>query len=166
MNDNSTFEVTKLNGNNFALWEFGIKFALEAKELTGYIDGTEEEPDKEAKPADWKAWRTKRSQAAVILLGSIDVSLHPLLINCQTPKEIWDKIKGVYSSSRENSKDDAYEKFYSFRFDGGTSMNLQLEKFGSILKQLKDAGETHSDSSICNRLLTCLPARFSSFRMT
>ena len=165
-NSKEIFEITKLDGANFSLWEFGLTFLLEAKELTGFIDGSEKEPDKETKKAEWKVWKQKRSQTAVILLSSIEKSLHQHLINCRNPEEIWNKVIGLYGSTKENSKDDAWEKFYSFRFSEGVSINLQIEKFESIVKKLIDAGENLSDSSITNRLLNVLPARFSGFRMT
>ena len=81
--------------------------------MTGFLDGTKKEPDKE--------WNKKSSQAAVLLLNSIDLSQRLLFINCRTTKAIWDKIQELFSNTRENLKDDAYEKFHDFRFAKGIS---------------------------------------------
>ena len=85
VNDKDIFEITKLDETNYSLWEYGVSFILEAKELTGYEDGTEKEPEKKNKPDECKVWKKKSSQAAVILLSSIEKSLHQHLINCRTP---------------------------------------------------------------------------------
>ena len=70
MADKDTLDLTKLDGTNSSMWKFGITFLLEAKDLTRYIDGTEEEPDKATKLDNWKKWKKATSQAAVIVLSS------------------------------------------------------------------------------------------------
>ncbi|CAD6236676.1 GSCOCG00008232001-RA-CDS, partial [Cotesia congregata] len=96
MAEKDTVNLIKLDGTNYQMWKFGITFLLDSKDLSDFVDGTVEEPDKVTKLADWKMWRKNRSQAAVILLSSVDQALHPNLINCSSPQGIWDKLKALY----------------------------------------------------------------------
>lgn len=165
MSDKEVLEITKLDGSNYSMWKFGITFLLQAKELTGFVLGTEDEPDKETKLNDWKTWMKKSSQAAVILLSSVEKKLHPNLINCSTPQEIWDKIKVLYGDTSVDAKQSAWEQFYAFKMTDSQSIALQIEKLESICKKLEDAGEKPSDTAVVSKLLSSLPPKFSVFRM-
>ena len=83
------------------MWGYGVSLLFEAKDLTGFVYGTEKEPtiDDGIKTAPSKVandgaaekcitWKKKSSQAEVILLGSTDRSVHAHLVNCHTPKVI------------------------------------------------------------------------------
>ena len=63
-------DLTKLNGSNYSMWKFGVNFVLQSKELTGLVNGTEKEPDREKESKEWNSFIKKSSQAAVILLSS------------------------------------------------------------------------------------------------
>lgn len=165
MADRETLDLTKLDGPNYALWKFGVTFVLEAKELIGCIDGTEDEPDKVTKLADWKKWKKATSQTSVILLSSVEKALHSNLINCTSPKQIWDKLKDLYGDSNEDAKQSAWEQFYAFRIKDGESIALQIEQLKCICKKLADANDKPSDAAVESKLLSSLPPKFSPFRM-
>lgn len=82
------FNFVKLNRENYAMWKFGVNIALGSADLTGYVDGEDTEPDRSTKPVNWKKWRTNSLKAMSILVGSVEMKLHPYLINCTTPKEV------------------------------------------------------------------------------
>ena len=165
MADKDTLELTKLNGSNYPMWKFGITFLLKAKELTCYIDGSEAEPNKATDLSAWKKWEKATSQVAVIPLSSVERDVHPNLINCSGPKEIWDKLKDLYGGSSEDAKQSAWEKFYAFRIKDGESISLQIEQLECICKKLADAGEKPTDAAVESKLLSNLPPKFSPFRM-
>lgn len=96
------FEITKLDGKNFPLWQFSVKFALEAKGLTSYI-GKIAEPVKEKEgkvTPEWEKWTKDKSRAAVLLLSSVEKGLHADLINCSGSQEIWEKLKSLYGQAK------------------------------------------------------------------
>ena len=165
MADKDSVDLIKFDGTNYSMWKFGIMFALEAKELISYVDGTKKEPDKAVKPADWQKWKKISSQAAVLLLNFIEKKLHPSLINCQTPDEMWSKISSLYGESSEDAKQNAWEQYYNFRIVDGQAVAPQIEKLESFVKKLEDTGEKLTDAGIMTRLLHSLPSRFSPFRM-
>lgn len=167
MADKDYAELTKLDGNNYQMWNFEITFLIGAKGLTSFIDGTAAEPTKAANNGkDWQEWNQKSSQVMVYLLGSVDRKLRQLLINCTKPKEVWDKLKQLYGDSSEDAKEAAWEEYYSFKMDDSKSLSLQIEQLESICRKLKEAGETLSDSAVTSKLLNSLPPRFSILRVT
>ncbi|CAG5073813.1 Similar to Retrovirus-related Pol polyprotein from transposon TNT 1-94 (Nicotiana tabacum) [Cotesia congregata] len=165
MAEKDTVNLIKLDGTNYQMWKFGITFLLDSKDLSDFVDGTVEEPDKVTKLADWKMWRKNRSQAAVILLSSVDQALHPNLINCSSPQGIWDKLKALYGEVSEDAAASAWQQYYDFKIVDSEPVNVQIEKFESICKKLENAGEKVSEKSVMSNLLSSLTPRFSAFRM-
>ena len=165
MANKEILDLTKLDGSNYSMWKFGVTFLLQAKELTGFVDGTEVEPNKATALNDWKAWMKKSSQAAVILLCSVEKNLHPNLINCSKPDEIWNKLKNLYGDTSVDAKQNAWEQFYAFRINEGESIAIQVEKLEAICKKLDDAGEKPSETAFISKPLNSLPSNFSLFRI-
>lgn len=152
-------EITKLDGKNFPVWEFGVTMLLAAKGLTGFTDNTETEPADKTKD-DWKTWEKRKWQAAVLLLSSVEKSLHPGLINCKTPSEIWNKLKSLYGDASDDAVQNAWENFYSFRMKDGVSLELQIEDFESLIRKLETSKDKPSEKAIISKLLTSLPPKF------
>lgn len=166
MTEKETIDLTKLEGSsNYPLWKFGITFVLESKDLSGHINGTEKEPDKTTKATEWVKWKKASSNTAVLLLSSVNKSLHANLMNCPTPAKMWEKLKDLYGEASEDAKEGAWEKFYTFRMSDGESLALQIEQLETIIRKLKDSGEAPSDSAVMSKLLSSLPSRYSPFRM-
>lgn len=165
MTDTETIDLTKLDGQNYSLWKFGVELVLYAKDLIDYVNGTSTEPNKTDKPAEWKIWKKNCSQASVILLGLVDKSLHASLINCDSPKAIWDKLESLYGAKNENAKVDAWTQFLKFRIKDGEPIAIQSKHFVNILKKLEDAGERPSEPAIVAKISDSLPSKFSNFRI-
>ena len=57
MADKESFNLTKFDGTNFDMWKYSLSFVLDAQELTDFVEGVDQEPDKATKLADWKTWK-------------------------------------------------------------------------------------------------------------
>ena len=145
MTDRDIIEIAKLDGENFTIWKFGIVIALKAKDLFGYVNGTEKQPKAE-KADELKLWEKRSNQALMMLLGSGEKALHYNLMSCSTPVEMWDKIQTLYGDSSLDAKENAWEKFYSFKINEQEKLAVQLERFQCICKKLDDAGDKPSDT--------------------
>ncbi|KAH1021617.1 hypothetical protein HUJ04_011113 [Dendroctonus ponderosae] len=142
-----------------------VAYVLKGKNLYDFIDGTSEEPNREKKAAEWTKWKTLSSQTATILLSSAEKKLHCYVMNCRTPKTIWDKLKELYGTSSSDTVDSAFQEFYDFRIKDGQAVAPQIEQFKLICRKLEDAGEKRSDKDMVSRLFNGLPQRFSAFLM-
>lgn len=105
-----------------------MKIALSIKNLTGFIDDTVAQPAAD-KTSDVAKYLEKTSQVLLLLLNSVDQKLHTHLINCETPKQMWDKIHSLYGDASEDARQNAWEKFHGFRLSEGKSMALQIVCF-------------------------------------
>lgn len=101
----------------------------------------------------------------MILIGSVEKSLFPYLMNCSTPKQIWDKLTALYAETSKDGKQSAWQQFYEFRIKDGESVALQIEQFGNICSKLSDADDKPSDTANESKILSSLPKKFSTFRM-
>lgn len=104
MAERDVFNLTKFDGTNFVLWKYGVSLMLEAQNLKEFVEETDIQPDKDIKPKDWKEWKKGQSKTSITLLSSVDPSLHIDLVNCKTPKEIWQKLHVLYGDTSEDSK--------------------------------------------------------------
>lgn len=91
MAEKEILNLTKLDGQNFQMWKFGLTLLLESQGLTEFIDGSTVEPNRSEKPDDWARWKKSGSKAAVIIMCSVEQALHVNLINCDTPDKMWTK---------------------------------------------------------------------------
>ena len=158
-------DLTKLNGSNYSMWKFGVNFVLQSKDLTGFVNSTGKEPDRGRESKEWNSFIKKSSQAAVILLSSVENNLHQNLIDNSTLREIWTQLQALYGDSSVDAKQSVWEQFYAFRMSDGESMAIQVEKLESICKKLDDAGEKPTDAAVMTKLLSSLRNRFSVFRV-
>lgn len=164
MADKEVMELTKLDGSNYSMWKFGVSIALKSKDLFGFVNNTERQPE-ETKPEECRVYRKRSSQAEMIILASVERSLHCNLINCNSPSEMWNKLRELYGDTSIDAKQTAWEQFYSFQMNEGESVAVQLEKLESICKRLEDAGEKPTETAVISKILKSLPAKFSIFRI-
>lgn len=89
--------ITKLAGSsNYDLWKFEVLLLIEANGLREFIEGTAKEPVKSDSIKKWNLWKRKRSEAAKILLNTVEPSMHPFLVHCNNPKDIWKQLNERY----------------------------------------------------------------------
>lgn len=78
------------------------------------------------------------------------------IINCQTAHEMWKK-------ARKASIFNLQQEYYNFAKASQDAMAVYTSKLLSIVKQLKDLGETISDTMVMTKILMTLPPNLSHF---
>ncbi|KAL4123439.1 hypothetical protein QTP88_015617 [Uroleucon formosanum] len=93
---------------------------------------------------------------------------HPLLfiMNCETAKEMWDKMLSIYEQKSATSISLLQEKFYSYVMDPVESMAGLISKLENLSKQLAQSGEPISDSMLMTKILMTLPDTYKHFYST
>ena len=162
MADKETFNLTKFDGTNFTVWKYGVSFLLDSQDLMEYVLGSDKKPVTEKESKEWKS---KQSKAVVMLLSSVEKSLHVNLINCSTAKGIWEKLHTLYGETNEDAKHQCWQQFYDFRIEESSTISTKVEELETICKKLSDAGDKPSDLAIMSKLLNCLPPKYSAFTM-
>lgn len=159
-------KVDKLHGKEqWLMWKFQIKILLRAAEVLEVVDGTSEKPsltssDYQAKTADWNKKDVKAQQILSLTIGQ-----HPTLhiINCSSARDMWTQLHSVYEQKSNTSVHFLQQKFYVFVKDADDSIAVHIAKLEEIAQQLKDLGETISESMLMTKILMTLPSSFNYF---
>ncbi|XP_010485017.1 PREDICTED: uncharacterized protein LOC104763328 [Camelina sativa] len=88
--------VTKLTSDNYLMWSIQVHALLDGYDLAGHIDGSRPQPTPTvtnngvttANP-DHASWRRQDKLLYSGLLGTVSLTLQPLLSKAQTAAEIW-----------------------------------------------------------------------------
>ena len=87
--------IDKLEGvKNWQIWKYQMTAILEARELYGHIDETLTCPTvSDSSSGAIALFEKTQKKTKAVIVKSIKSDLIYLITECQTPKEIWDKLK-------------------------------------------------------------------------
>ena len=161
--------ITKFDGKNYHQWKFQLCCALRARGLFEIAKGIEIKPETSQVPtaaevAIGRKWTKDDACAMFLLTSAMDYSQVTLIENCQSSKEILDRLDAIYEQKTETNKMLAHERFSGYRMDSKDSIAQHIAKIENLAQQLKDTGETVSDIAIITKILGSLPPKFRSFR--
>ncbi|KAF7838703.1 Retrovirus-related Pol polyprotein from transposon RE1 [Senna tora] len=81
---------TILDGGNYLAWTIGTLTALEAKDKTGYIDGS---IPALTDPTEFKKWKKVHSMIKSWMVNSLSKELSDYFAFCLTSKAMWDVLQ-------------------------------------------------------------------------
>lgn len=126
----------KFDGRNYQQWKFQMKCALKAKRVYKIASGKEALPAEPA--ATRETWLTKDAITMFTVTSAMDVSQITLIENCETSKEIFDKLDSVYQQKTEVNKMMLHDKFHQYKMDSNDSIIQHISKVENIVRQIKD----------------------------
>ncbi|KAH9637216.1 hypothetical protein HF086_016238 [Spodoptera exigua] len=147
--------LEKFDGTNFKQWKFQIKCALRAKGL----DINTPKPDGKA-----IQWNKDDGMAMFVITSAMDLNQIALIENCDTALEVMTKLESIYEQKSEMTKMMIHERFYQYRMSPTDSIAQHIAKVESLAKQLKESGETISETAIITKILSSLPSKYRSVR--
>ncbi len=159
--------IDKLEGaNNWQVWKYQMQVILEARELWGHVDGTATSPalsessssNSNAQSAFEKALRKTKA----LLVTSINSDLVHLITECQTPKEIWDKLKERFERNTVANKLFLKQKFFSLKMKDSDSLDEHLRRMKAITDQLAAIKAPIPEDEHIVALLLSLPRSYNT----
>lgn len=145
--------VPKLKGReNYEEWAFGVQNVLILDGLWGCVEGTESDADKCAK-----------AKARIVL--TIDSALFSHIRDELTPKNVWDKLKSMFSDSGQTRKINLLRSLISTKMENCESMGDYVNKVVETSQRLKSTGFAIDDVWIGSLLLAGLPEKYSPMIM-
>ena len=159
--------IDKLEGaNNWQVWKYQMQVILEARELWGHVDGTATSPalsessssNSNAQSAFEKAQRKTKA----LLVTSINSDLVHLITECQTPKEIWDKLKERFERNTVANKLFLKQKFFSLKMKDSDSLDEHLRRMKAITDQLAAIKAPIPEDEHIVALLLSLPRSYNT----
>ena len=92
--EKSDVKLTQFNGKNYPAWAFQFQLYLEAKELWGFVSGSDPKPTEDDKKT--YTWNTKDAKIKTWILGAVEPHLIMKLKPYTTSKEMWGYLQTVY----------------------------------------------------------------------
>jgi len=112
--------VGKFDGKNYHQWKFQMCCALRAKGLFEIVKGIEARPPQEGDVQ--KKWIKDDAYAMFLLTSAMDYSQITLIENCESSKQIMDKLDAIYKQKTEMNKMIAHERFSQYKMSSNDSI--------------------------------------------
>lgn len=165
--------MEKLSGiENWGLWKFEIRVLISASGSMDVVRGTLLKPERgNAGDAEATAtyekklekWNKLDSSAQKIIVQTVSRQCMLHIINCQTAKEMWDKLHSIYENKSETSKHCLQQKWYSLKKETADDISIHIAKINDLACRLNIAGEPVTESSTMTKILMTLPPAYQSF---
>lgn len=157
--------ITKFDGKNYRQWKFQVTCALKAKGLNSIVNGNTMRPE-ETKMAEVEKWDKYDAIAMFTLTSAMDLTQITLIENCNSSKEILDKMDSIYEQKSETNKMLVHERYHQYKMDPKDSISQHIAKVENLAnpKQIKDTGEELSNVAIMTKILGSLPMKYRNLR--
>lgn len=171
MSDNEIIRISKLKGiENWAAWKFQVRVTLKSHSAWDVVTGQDVKPEHpteatEAAAHERKlaAWIKSDNVAQKIIATTVDDQPLLHIINCESSKEMWDKLISVYDQKSETSVHMLQQQWYSATKSSSDSMATHIAKLEDLAHRLKTLGEQIPDSMIITKILMTLPSTYNHF---
>ena len=156
--------IDKLEGaKNWQIWKYQMQAILEARELFGHIDGSLTRPEtSEGSSAREAAFDKAQKKTKALLVTSINSDLIYLVTECQTPKEIWNKLKLRFERDTTANKLFLKQQFFSMKMKESDSLDEHLRKMKVITDQLAAIKAPIPEDEHLVALLLSLPRSYNT----
>ncbi|CAH2100811.1 unnamed protein product [Euphydryas editha] len=114
--------------------------------------------------ANTNKWLKYDGMAMYIITSSMDLNQITLFENCETALEIISKLESIYEQKSELNKMLIHERFYQYKMSTCDSVAQHIAKVENLAQQLKESGESISDTAIIMKILGTLPHKYRSLR--
>ena len=153
--------IEKLNSNNWSIWKFQMKHLLMAKELWGFVDGSQQlgnNPSEEER----STFQKKSQKALSTIALSVSTSHLYLITSCEQPKEVWDTLKKHFERDSLGSKLFLKKQYFRAEMEEGTSMERHLKHMKELTDRLAAIGAPISEEDQVVTLLGSLPSSYKT----
>lgn len=160
--DSEVSRITKLKGpENWSTWKFQVRVTLKSKETWDIVDGTL------PLPASYQSaiaqWTKKDSIAQHIIATTVDENPLIHVMNCESSKEIWDKLRAVYEQKSEASVHLLMQQWYASQKNPEDDIATHVARLEDLAHRLQLVGEKISDQMIITKILLTLPPPYKYF---
>lgn len=157
----------------FASWKFQVRVTLNANEIFGVVSGLELKPQPAATTAtaaekteaikNIADWNKKDARAQKVIATAVSQKLIIHIMNCESAKEMWDKLHAVFERNNDMSKQHLQEKFFNFQKDESDDMATHFSKIEALVQQMKSLSVQIDDSMVMTKIITTLPQEYRHF---
>lgn len=127
------------------------------------LSGENDENARKKFNVDFSMWKKADNMAQKYIVTSVDEQPLRYIMNCETSKEMWDKMLSIYEQKSGTNISLLQEKFYKYVIDPSDSMAGHISKLENLSMQLKESGEPISESMLMTKIIMTLPDSYKHF---
>lgn len=147
--------------SNWHTWKFQAKVILKAVNVFNIVDGTHKCPEKdEEKISSWKRLDAKAQGVIVVRLSS-KALLH--VQNCETAKEIWDKLNTIYEQKSDVSLHVLQQKFFEEKYSVTEDISTFISRIEGLVTQIRQSNGDISENMVITKIISSLGEKFRHF---
>lgn len=155
--------VTKFDGNNYRQWKFQMKCVLRARGVYEVASGATLKPEG-VLVESLITWNKLDAIAVFTLTSTMEFAQITLVENCESSKQILDKLDSIYEQKSELNKMILRKNFYQYKMDSSDSMARHIAKVDNLAWQIRDCGEILSDTAVITTILGSLSSKYQNIR--
>ena len=161
MADIDKWSIEKLDSSNWMTWKFQIKHLLLAKDLWGFIDGTEVLQDDAS--AQQRADFNKRSQKVFsTMIMSVSSSQLYLITSYEEPRRAWTALKNHFERDTLVNKLILKKQYFRMEMAEGASMEAHIKTMKELTDRLAAINAPIAEEDQVVTLLGSLPPSYSA----
>lgn len=109
-------------------------------------------------------WNKDNASAMFLIASTVESQqLEPLLLS-KTAKVMWDSLSRIHEQKSETNKLMLTQKFHEYRMSLEDSMIQHISKVQNMAAQLRDLGETVSDTTVMAKMLASLTSKYATLK--
>ncbi len=141
--------VPTLKGpDNYLSWKKGMQFLLECQGLWPFVNGEELPPLKhikaedgsEVRNPDYAEWKAREGVAQSRIGLNVSPKIQIFLQNCETAKEMWDRLENRFQGSKFTRVYQANQKLRNMRLTDYKNAEKYCASYRAILSDLEMVG--------------------------
>jgi gag-polypeptide of LTR copia-type/Domain of unknown function (DUF4219) len=156
-------KLTKLNDSNYRYWKLQVTLSLQAKKLWPVVCGESLRP-RIAGDAQI-AWDERDLEARALLVPTLEEKQMFHIYNCQTSKEIFEKLKSIHSDASTLNKQRTLASFLNFQLKKDQTLVEAYAEVENLVRSLADIGVNIDEPTSVTKIVSALPDdRYLAFK--
>ena len=157
-------------GENYHLWAAKMKTYLRAQSLWDVVEnGSNPTPlpnnPTVAQIRNHNEEVAKEGRALAIIHAALHDDIFIKILNLETAKEAWDKLKEEFQGSERTKKMQVLNlrrEFEALKMKETETVREFSDRISKVVSQIRLLGEDLSDQRVVEKILVCLPERFEA----
>ncbi|CAJ2652705.1 unnamed protein product [Trifolium pratense] len=157
-------------GENYHLWAAKMKTYLRAQSLWDVVENGSTPPVLPNNPTvaqirNHNEEVAKEGRALAIIHAALHDDIFIKILNLETAKEAWDKLKEEFQGSERTKKMQVLNlrrEFEALKMKEIETVREFSDRISKVVSQIRLLGEDLSDQRVVEKILVCLPDRFEA----
>lgn len=153
------------DASNWQEWRFVVRTLLEGDDWLEVCEGTLIKPEVGAQEYETKLakWTKANKSAKKLIVTTMESKPLQLIMNCNTAKDMWQKLHSVFDMKSEESLSLVQKEFFEFRWDPAGNVAQHISKLEQMTSKMQALGGEIPSSMLITRILSTLPPKFNHF---